>query len=90
MKIIALAAVLVAFTATADAQRSRYDSVTTMRIGNRVISVGDSPQQLRQNASVSCGNYYTFCDSKWYARCALDYRGYCSRITIWPNTTPRR
>lgn len=45
MKMIVLAAVLVVFTATADAQRSRYDSVTTMRIGNRVISVGDSPEQ---------------------------------------------
>jgi hypothetical protein len=84
----ALAAVLAVLSTPADA--GRYDEVTTMRIGNRVISVGDSPQQLRQNASVSCGNYYTFCDSKWYARCALDYRGYCSHITVWPRTKRRR
>lgn len=82
MRIVLLVAALCVASAAAGQSHRRYYDTTTVRIGNRVISVGDSIEQLRQNRPVAVqGSLYTFRDRYRTAHCYVS-RGYCRRLQV--------
>lgn len=81
-----LASALALLAGVAEAQtHKRFNETTSVRVNGRVIAVGDTEQQLRQNRpSRVQGNVYTFSDSRVTATCHV-VRGACRSLRVTPH-----
>lgn len=81
----ALLLAIMASTANAQHGWQRYNETTSVRVNGRVIAVGDTTQQLRQNRpSKVNGNAYTFSDNRVTATCYVGSRGTCYSLRVKP------